>query len=181
MTIDQMIREMSEGWSIDSRYQAVDQLRWHLNDPTVLRAMCSAALKEINAPLREHIVTALHPVRHEANRLFEKAAAECACAAIRERAFISLSLLGCRTARSTVIQGLNDADHDVRMAAALNMGQYNDLGFASAVESFLEKNRFGLLKKSMDEFFAGLLEKAEIKNKSTYSVGQPNPQNAVYV
>ena len=179
MTVDQMIRELSEGWSIVSRYQAVDQLGRHLDDPTVLRAMCSAALKETSAPLRKYIVAALHPVRHEASRLFDLAAAHCACATIRERAFVNLSLLGCRASRSTVIQGLGDTDREVRMAAALNINQYNDLVFASAVESFLEKNRFGLLKKSMDEFFAGLLEKAQTNNKSTYRVWDPNLQNAV--
>ncbi len=179
MNIDRLIRNLSEGWCEVSRYQAVDQLRWHLDDSTVLMAMCSAALKEVSTPLRKYIVRALRPAGHTANPLFEKAAVQCTSATIRKRAFESLSLMDCRTARSAVIQGLNDPDRDVRMAAALNIDLYNDLVFASAVEGFFEKNRFSLLKKSIDEFFAGLLEKAEIKKRSIYSVGRPRLQNAV--
>jgi len=179
MTDDQLIRDLSEGWSEISRYQAVDRLREHLDDLTVLMAVCSAALKERNTSLREHIVDALRPVRREASRLFEKAAAKCPSATIRRRAFVNLSLLECRTARSTVIQGLDDPDPAVRIAASLSMGLYNDLTFVSVVEGFLEKNRFGLLKKSMDEFFASLLLRQNRQNRGNCGVVRTNLQGAI--
>ncbi len=156
MNVDQWIRNLNEGQSDDLRLQMVNQLKHCLDDPVVLPAMCSAALKNISAELREGIITTLKAVGPEANRYFEKAAARSTSATIRKWAFINLSLMGCQTARSTVILGLNDRNSEVRMAAALSIGLYHDQTFSAEVEGFLEKNRLGLLKESLDQLVAHL-------------------------
>jgi HEAT repeat protein len=132
---------------------AVNQLKGHLDDPVVITALCSTALKRIGFDLRERIIAALKPVSREANRLFTLAATRSPSAAVRKRGFINLSLMVCTTAKSAVIQGLDDSNHEVRMAAALSIGLYHDQIFATAVERFFEKNRFRY-------FFAGIHELA---------------------
>lgn len=178
MNVDQMIRNLNEGESDKLRLQMVDQLKHHLDDPVVVPAMCSAALKNISADLRNGIIGALKASRPDASRYFKKAATLCTSATIRKWAFLNLSLMGCQTAGSTVIQGLNDRNSEVRMAAALSIGLYSDQTFAAAVEGFLEKNRLCLLREGAHQLLAWLLIAIRALKKVARGPAQTSLQRA---
>lgn len=140
--IDQLRSDADEA----SQINAVAQLRSAIEDDQVFTALCDAAVETPHARVREQIIAALQLRLAEAGDRFARAAGAKNSSMRRRRALVSLSLLGCRSARTraAAMQGLDDSDHHVQYAAALSIGLFDDARFMAAAARFLERNRFVL-------------------------------------
>lgn len=122
------------------KLSVVRKLRDFLNDDDVVWALCFESIQTDLHQLRAAIIETLRSKEDMANAYFAHMAVNAKCATMRKWALVNLSLMNCRSAKSAVINGLNDSSGKVQHAAALNIGLYRDTEFLMEVKYFFERN-----------------------------------------
>ena len=146
------------------KINAIRQSGPYIKDPKVLDRLCREAIETNNHRFREALIKTLKGSPDEANRRFSQIALCAKDPAHRRWALINLSLMACRDAKEAVMQGLRDSHRSVRIAAAFNVGLYDDSDMVNAFEIFFERNRFSLVLDGLRQAtkpFLPLIDKAK--------------------
>jgi hypothetical protein len=112
----------------------------------VLDLLCKNAVETRHYDIREALINLLKNNSEAANLRFIDYVLHSPDSGHRRWALVNLSLMECRTAKDAVLKGLRDPDIEVRMAAALNAGLYDDKEVLKALEHFFETSRFACVR-----------------------------------
>ncbi len=115
-------------------------------DSRVLDSLCKNAVETKDYEFRETLLDILKNNAEEAHKRFIDYAVHSPDPIQRRWALVNLSLMECRTAKEAVLNGLWDPDQEVRMAAAMNAGLYDDREVLAALEHFFATNRFACVR-----------------------------------
>ena len=116
--IDALKRDRSDA----QKLTVVRKLKAFLNDVDVVRALCFESIQTDSHELRAAIIDILRRKEERANPYFAHMAVNAKSATLRMWALVNLSLMECKSAKTAVVNGLNDASGKVQHAAALNIG-----------------------------------------------------------
>ena len=129
-----------------ARTTAKDQNRQITMDSSVLDSLCKNAVETKDHEFREALIEILKINSEEAYKRFVTYALHSPDPIQRRWALVNLSLMECGTAKEAVLNGLRDPDTEVRIAAAMNAGLYDDQEVLAALEHFFATNRFACVR-----------------------------------
>lgn len=138
--INRLLNPLDNAGAIDAARMLADST----NNSRVMDALCAAAVCTDSHKLRDVLIDVLKTNRAGACIRFSDDALWSKNPMVRKWALVNLSLLRCRDAKNAVISGLYDVDADVRKAAALNTGLYDDTDVQDALERYFENHRLDL-------------------------------------
>ncbi len=127
---------------------------------SVLDALCQNAVETKDYEFREALLDILKNNAEEVHKRFIDYAVHSPDPIQRRWALVNLSLMECGTAREAVLSGLRDPNTEVRIAAAMNAGLYDDREVLAALEHFFATNRFACVRN-----FARLIVRQLQQNK----------------
>ncbi|MDX1708552.1 MAG: HEAT repeat domain-containing protein [Desulfobacterales bacterium] len=139
---------------------ARDQNQQVTMDSSVLDSLCKNAVETKDPEFREALLDILKCNAEEAHKRFIDYAIHSPDPIQRRWALVNLSLMECKTAKEAVLSGLMDPNGEVRIAAAMNAGLYDDPKVLAALEHFFATNRFACVRN-----FARLIVRQLRQNK----------------
>lgn len=136
MNKEKLINQLRHALQERDKLEAVYCLEPFMDDPMVLESLCATAIENIDHRLREALIGKLKKVSEMANQYFMKCAVDSPNTVQRCWSLVNLSLLGCRSAKEAVLTGLKDSAKSVRIAAAFNVGLYDDEELQEMLDKF---------------------------------------------